>query len=118
MCNAFKIVSLFFLVIFSGCSSAKKIMQSPKLLVFSATKGFRHKSIENGKIALLKIGTKENWIVDTTEDATVFTETNLKQYGAIVFLNTTGNILNDEQQIAFSSARGLAQKKITNTKKG
>lgn len=101
MYNAFKIISFFLLVIFSTCSSAKKITQSPKILVFSATKGFRHKSIENGKIALLKMATKENWIVDTTEDATVFTETNLRQYGAIVFLNTTGNILNDEEQIVF-----------------
>ena len=76
-------------------------MQFPKILVFSATRGFRHTSIANGKIALLKMGSEKNWIVDTTENATVFTEANLKQYGVIVFLNTTGNILNDEQQIAF-----------------
>lgn len=39
--------------------------------------------------------------VDTTENATVFTENNLKQYRLVVFLNTTGNILNDAQQNAF-----------------
>lgn len=101
MRNTFKIASLFFLVIFSGFSPAKKIMQSPKILVFSATKGFRHASIANGKIALLNMGSEKNWKVDTTEDATVFTVANLQQYGTIVFLNTTGNILNEEQQIAF-----------------
>lgn len=97
----FKLIFLFLIAIFLGCSSAKKIMQSPKILVFSGTTGFRHKSIEAGKIALLKIGSEKNWKVDTTEDATLFTESNLKKYHAIVFLNTTGNILNDEQQIAF-----------------
>lgn len=76
-------------------------MQPPKILVFSGTKAFRHKSIEAGKTALLKMGAEKNWKVYTTEDAAVFSGTNLKQYGAIVFLNTTGNILNDEQQIAF-----------------
>ena len=101
MRNTFKTISLFLLVILVGCSATKKITQSPKILVFSATKGFRHASIANGKMALLKMGAEKNWKVDTTEDATVFTETNLKQYRVVVFLNTTGNILNDEQQIAF-----------------
>jgi hypothetical protein len=36
----------------------------------------------------------------------MFTEANLKQYGAVVFLNTTGNILNDEQQLAFQTHTG------------
>ena len=97
----FKIIPVLIIIIFSGCSSANKIMQPQKILVFSSTKGFRHASISNGKTALLKMGTEKNWKVDTTEDATVFTEPNLKQYGAVIFLNTTGNILNDLQQRAF-----------------
>src|SRR6186713_3500758 len=101
MSNTFKMIFLFLIVVVFGCSSSKKIMQSQKILVFSSTKGYRHKSIDAGKIALLKMGSEKNWGVDTTEDATVFTETNLKQYGAVVFLSTTGNILNDEQQMAF-----------------
>jgi len=101
MHNSFKTISLFVTIIFFGCSSSQKIMQSPKILVFSATKGFRHNSIEAGKTALLKMGSEKSWRVDTTEEATVFTESNLKQYGVVVFLNTTGNVLNDEQQIAF-----------------
>jgi type 1 glutamine amidotransferase len=101
MCKAFKVSPLFLIAIFLGCTSAKKIIQSSKILVFSATKGFRHKSIEAGKIGLLKLGSEKNWKVDTTEEAKVFTEVTLKQYGVVIFLNTTGNILNDEQQIAF-----------------
>ncbi|HJS55159.1 MAG TPA: hypothetical protein VJ765_11470, partial [Chitinophagaceae bacterium] len=67
MSNLFKIISLFLIVIFFGCSSAKKITQSQKILVFSATKGFRHKSIDAGKTALLKMGSEKKWGVDTTE---------------------------------------------------
>lgn len=101
MNNLFKTGLLFLLIVGPGFSKTEKIKQFPKILVFSSTKGFRHKSIDAGKIAFLKMGSEKKWKVDTTEDATVFTPTNLKQYSAVVFLNTTGNILNDEQQGAF-----------------
>ncbi len=71
------------------------------ILVFSKTAGFRHKSIGAGKVALMKLGAENRFRVDTTEDASVFTEANLKQYKTVVFLSTTGNILNPEQQTAF-----------------
>jgi type 1 glutamine amidotransferase len=99
--NIFKISSFLLLIIFQGCSPAKTITRSPKILVFSATGGSRHASIKDGKMALLKMGLEKNWGIDTTEDATRFTDTNLKQYSAVVFLNTTGNILNEKQQMAF-----------------
>ncbi len=72
-----------------------------KVLVFSKTAAFRHGSIGVGKIALLKLGAENGFSVDTTEDASVFTEGNLKKYNAVVFLSTTGDILNHYQQAAF-----------------
>lgn len=72
----------------------------PRLLVFSKTAGFRHDAIPEGKLAMLQMGAENGFDVDTTEDASVFTKKNLKRYKAIVFLSTTGNILNDEQQAA------------------
>jgi hypothetical protein len=39
--------------------------------------------------------------VDTTENAGRFTEDNLKQYATVVFLNTTGDVLNPVQQADF-----------------
>ncbi len=71
------------------------------ILVFSKTAGFRHTSIPAGKAALLKLGKENNIVVDTTEDASFFTATTLKKYNAVVFLSTTGDVLNDEQQTAF-----------------
>jgi type 1 glutamine amidotransferase len=73
-----------------------------RVLVFSKTGGFRHKSIPAGKMAMLKMGAENGFAVDTTEDASVFTPANLKKYDAVVFLSTTGNdILNAEQKQAF-----------------
>ena len=37
--------------------------------------------------------------MDTTEDATRFTDANLAQYNAIVFLNTTGDVLTNATQL-------------------
>lgn len=73
-----------------------------KILVFSKTAGYRHKeSIVAGKKYLIELGSKNKFGVDTTENADVFTPENLKQYSAVVFLCTTGNVLNDQQQKAF-----------------
>ncbi len=41
--------------------------------------------------------------MDATEDPPRFTTTNLAKYKVIVFLSTSGNILNEEQQNAFQS---------------
>jgi uncharacterized protein len=73
----------------------------PKILVFSKTAGFHHQSIAQGIPAIQLLGQQNRFKVDTTTHAEAFTTSNLKQYAAVVFLNTTGNVLNDEQQTAF-----------------
>ncbi|TAH19096.1 MAG: cytochrome C [Cytophagales bacterium] len=72
-----------------------------KVLVFSKTSSFRHQSIEAGKPAFQKLGKEKGFAVDLTEDAAQFTTENLKKYKAVVFLNTTGDVLNPEQQDHF-----------------
>ncbi|WP_276348206.1 ThuA domain-containing protein [Daejeonella sp. JGW-45] len=73
----------------------------PRILVFSKTPEYRHESIAAGKAAIMKLGREQGFSVDTTEDGRYFTEDSLKKYKTVVFLNTTGNILNTPQQIAF-----------------
>lgn len=68
---------------------------------FSKTTGFRHSSIEDGAAAIMKLGAENGFKVDTTENAEKFTENNLKQYSAVVFLNTTQDVLNYAQQSDF-----------------
>lgn len=75
----------------------------PRLLVFSKTAGFRHDCIPVAKLAMMQLGAEKGFAVDTTEDAAVFTAKNLKRYKAIIFLNTTGNVLDDGQQAAMEN---------------
>ena len=72
-----------------------------RVLVFSKTAAFVHGSIKVGKLALLKLGAENNFKVDTSQDASIFTEDNLKKYSAIVFLSTTGDMLDNKQQAVF-----------------
>lgn len=71
----------------------------PKVLIFSKTAGYRHESIDPGKLVLMQLGTANGMVVDTTEDASRINEENLKQYAAVLFLSPTGNLLNRAQEI-------------------
>jgi cytochrome c len=70
-----------------------------KVLVFSKTASFRHESIPAGIEAIRTLGKTHGFTVDTTENSDVFGEKTLKKYNVIVFLNTTGEVLNDAQQL-------------------
>ncbi|MEV0831276.1 ThuA domain-containing protein [Nonomuraea rubra] len=72
-----------------------------QVLVFSKTAGFRHDSIPAGVQAIRDLGAAGNFTVTATEDAGAFT--NLSGYEAVVFLNTTGDVLDDIQQAAFQA---------------
>src|SRR5699024_1620643 len=48
-----------------------------------------------------QLGAEHNFSVDHTEDGADFTEENLAGYDVVVWLSTTGDVLNDEQQAAF-----------------
>ncbi len=72
-------------------------------LVFSKTLMFRHASITNGIAAIKQLGAENGFHVDATEDAGYFTPSNLAKYQVVIFLSTSGDILNEEQQAAFKS---------------
>lgn len=82
-------------------SCKNKRSGSPKILVFSKTAGFHHESIPSGIAALQKLGAENGFEVDTTTMSSKFTEENLAQYSAVVFLNTTGDVLNNYQEADF-----------------
>ncbi len=91
--------SLAFLIIISvGCGSRSG---KPRILVFAKTAAFRHSSIPNGKEAIMKLGQENGFLVDTTEDASYISEDSLKNYSAVVFLHTTGNMLDNYQEADF-----------------
>ncbi len=69
-------------------------------LVFSKTVGFRHDSIPTGIQAIQNLGLAHDFEVTATEDASVFSEQGLAGFDVIIFLNTTGDVLSDDQQEA------------------
>ena len=97
----------------SGCRAARplnfeslesrRMMAAFDVLVFSKTAGFRHDSIDEGVAAIQALGAANDFSVVYTEDAAQFAAANLAQYEAVIFLNTTGDVLNAAQQTAFES---------------
>jgi type 1 glutamine amidotransferase len=73
----------------------------PRILVFSATAGFRHDSIPDGVAAVKQLGAQHGFGVDANEDPQSFSDSNLAAYRAVVFLCTTGQLLDDNQRAAF-----------------
>jgi uncharacterized protein len=88
---------LFYL--FVGFSS--QAQKQFKVLLFSKTAGWHHESIHEGVAAIRKLGERHFFDVDWQENTAFITEQNLKQYQAVIFLNTTGDVFTDEQQKVF-----------------
>ncbi len=74
--------------------------QQFNVLLFTKTNGFHHESVNEGVTAVRKLAVRHDFAVDWHEDASIFNDERLKKYHAVVFLLTTGDILNDEQQAA------------------
>lgn len=70
------------------------------VLVFTKTTGFRHDSIPVGVEAIRNLGIESGFAVNASEDASFFTPEGLSGYRVIVFLSTTGTLLDDSQKSA------------------
>lgn len=97
-----KIVFLFAIsTAFMLTSCSHKREGKPRVLVFTKTAGFVHSSIPTGIAAVQKLGLENGFDVDTTKNAAYFQEDSLKKYAAVIFLSTTGNVLDYRQEAAF-----------------
>jgi type 1 glutamine amidotransferase len=74
------------------------VQGSPEVLVFSRTTGFRHDAIPEATEAVLKMGKEKKFTVSATEDPSVFNDAYLSKVKVVVFLLTTGDILNTDQK--------------------
>lgn len=99
------------LLLLTGCSQADEVDPLPtmtsspevknrRVLVFSKTAGFRHDSIEEGIEVFRLIADELGLRVDATEDPSGFSLEALKEVGVVIFLNTTGDVLEPSQQEA------------------
>ena len=71
-------------------------------LIFSKTAAFRHtECIPQGTVAIAQMAARRGFEVDATENAAAFTDENLANYDVVIFLCTTGDVLDVTQQSAF-----------------
>ena len=96
---------LLLLAMLGASLAASALAQTTKpsfsVLVFSKTTGFRHDSIPDGIAAIRALAAEHGFAVAETEDAGWFTDAILPQYKVVVFLSTTGDILDAAQKAAF-----------------
>jgi type 1 glutamine amidotransferase len=71
-------------------------------LIFSKTAAFRHtECVPQGTVAIAQMAARRGFEVDATENAAAFTDENLANYDVVIFLCTTGDVLDASQQSAF-----------------
>ena len=76
----------------------------PAVLLFSKTTGFRHgEAIDASKPVFSAMAERNNWFVYQTEEGGVFNKEQLEKFSVVIFDNSTGRVLNDEQQIALAN---------------
>lgn len=90
-----------FTVLWAGLPAA--LAAELRILVFSKTAEFRHDSIPTAIATIQSLAAAHGMFVDATEDGSLFTTANLQQYAAVVWLMTTGDVLNGAQQAAFEA---------------
>lgn len=73
------------------------------VLVFTRTEGFRHDSIPAGVAMLARLGGPMCFNITHTEDPAAFTASILSGFAAVVFLCTTGDVLDAAGQAAFEN---------------
>lgn len=88
----------------SGASSgtARGPATQPRVVVFSKTEQYRHASIPQGVSALQTLAQTRGWEISATEDAAQLV-TALDDANVVVFLSTTGDVLDATQQAAFEA---------------
>jgi cytochrome c len=96
------------IAIAAACIALSSVSLTPPpatkaFLVFSKTTGFRHDAIPDGIVAITDIAKERKWTVEFSEDSSVFEPKNLARFNAVVFLMTTGDILDPDQKKAMQA---------------
>ena len=92
-----RICLLFSLCIIAFTQNALAQGQFKALLV-TTTRGWHHESIHAGVLAIQQLGLKHNFQVDLLQDNNGFNDNTLANYQVVIFLNTTGDIFNEQEQ--------------------
>jgi type 1 glutamine amidotransferase len=89
------------LMLSSWPSASQAQTPAYRVLAYSRTTGFRHDAIPDAIAAVQQLGDANGFAVDTTEDPSVFDDASLAGYRAVIFLLTTGDVLDEAGRAAF-----------------
>lgn len=79
-----------------------KLKNAHVLIYTKNGKGYIHDNISSAVASIQSLGVQENFKVDVSDQATVFTEQNLAKYTMLIFPSTNNDVFdNDEQRLAF-----------------
>ncbi|SMO95467.1 ThuA domain-containing protein [Gracilimonas mengyeensis] len=95
-----KLLLLFIAITFTLSGVAVAQSGQFNALLFTKTDGWHHESINEGVDAIRELGERHMFHVNWQEMTGVFTDEGLSNYDVIIFLNTTGDVLNEDQQAA------------------
>jgi len=76
------------------------LASEPAILVFTKTNGYRHGSIPDGVAALRAIAERRGWALFHTENGAVHEPALLARFDAVVWLQTSGDVLDEAQRAA------------------
>ena len=96
-------ISITLIALFLAVSANLYAQPQFRALLFTKTDGYHHQSINEGVDALREISARHSFDLDWQEDANVFNSRNLERFDVIIFLSTTGNVLNEQQQAAMEA---------------
>jgi len=72
-----------------------------EILVFTRTEGFAHSSISDGIAMIQSLAVELGATVTETDQPTLFSTAGLAPFDVVIWLSTTGNVLDDPEQDAF-----------------
>jgi len=81
----------------------KDKLKNSKVLVYTKNgKGYVHDNIASAVSSIKEMGVENHFTVDVSDDPSVFTEANLKNYQFLIFTSTNNDVFdNDNQRVQF-----------------
>lgn len=101
------LIALSFVFLIFCCASSfgqnQVNWKNVRVLVYTKNgKGYVHDNIPSAVSCIQKLGKQYGFKVDTSRDASIMTENNLKQYSLLIFPSTNNDVFDtDEQRLAF-----------------
>ncbi len=97
------IMNTIFSLAMCGQENKPEFESPSQILIFTKTAGYRHQSLSSGLKMLYDLSAGQNWILTSTEDASLFNDKFLSSIDVVVFLNPTGDALSDSEQASFEN---------------